>query len=261
MQQDSDSTPQLTDTSQVPDPNAPATVPPIPAYLQPALMDRLRSRRALIVFAGVLAFVATVLMMVRRSSGTHEKIQVTRQVAAKPSTGDALVLADSEPAPAWVGRRQPGWASDGSKTIEFQLDAINDAPVWMTRVRPTLVARCLSRTTEIYIVIRTAASVETHPDVHTVHVQIDDGPDELQQWSGSQSQHELFAPNGQELVRRLAHAQRLRVAFKPYNSQSATADFFVRGFDRLAGLVASTCGWRLDDPADSRARRVSLNRP
>jgi len=49
--------------------------------------------------------------------------------------------------------------------------------------------------------------------------------------------------------------------FKPYNTQSATADFFVRGFDRLAGLVASTCGWRLDDPADSRARRVSLNRP
>ena len=261
MQQHSDCTSQLTAQSQPQNPIAPDAVQPVPPNARVIATHQPRPRWALFILAGTLAFVAAVGLMVERSSGKQDTIQVIRHVAASRPAGDMPVLADSDPAPVWVGRRQPVWAPDGSRTIEFQLEAINDVPVWMTRVRPTLVARCLSHSTDIFIAIKTAASVETRPDAHTVHVQIDEGPDELQRWSGSQSQHELFAPDGHELVRRLARAHRLRVAFKPYNAEWVTADFLVTGFDRLAGLLTSTCGWRLDDPADSAARLVSRNRP
>jgi hypothetical protein len=50
----------------------------------------------------------------------------------------------------------------------------------------------------------------------------------------------------------------MRFGFTPYNATPVTADFNVQGFDRLAGLVASTCGWRLDTPRGAKAQRVSL---
>jgi hypothetical protein len=53
----------------------------------------------------------------------------------------------------------------------------------------------------------------------------------------------------------------MRFGFRPYNAAPVTADFLVEGFDRLAGLVASTCGWPMDDPAPSSAQRITLKRP
>ena len=261
MHQHSDSTSPVAAESQPPGPAAPAAVHPVTAQVRRTPTHQTRSRWPLFVLASLLAFAVATTLLVRRSSAKQEALLVTGAVAAGQPTSHTPVLTDSDPAPVWIGRRQPAWASDGSKTIEFQLEAINDVAVWMTRVRPTLVARCLSHSTDVFIVLKTAASVEARPDVHTVQVQIDEGPDEPQQWSGSQSQQELFAPDGREFIRRLARAQRLRFAFKPYNAKPVTADFFVRGFDRLAGLVAGTCGWRLEESADTAGARVSLNRP
>ena len=80
----------------------------------------------------------------------------------------------------------------------------------------------------------------------TVRVQWDDGAEMPQQWQASESGQELFAPDGVAFVRQLASVNRLRFGFTPFNAQPATVEFAVRGFDQLAGLVASTCGWRLD---------------
>jgi hypothetical protein len=46
--------------------------------------------------------------------------------------------------------------------------------------------------------------------------------------------------------------------FTPYNAKRVTAQFVVDGFEQLAGLVAKTCAWRLDDPAPAATRPVSL---
>jgi hypothetical protein len=138
------------------------------------------------------------------------------------------------------------------------LQANNDVPVWMTRVRPVLVVRCLFHSTDLFVATGAAASIEPQAGNHTVRLQIDHDPELVQQWSDSESSQELFAPNGVALVRRLAQAQYMRFGFTPYNAKAVTVDFIVQGFDKLAGLVASTCGWRLDDSGTPRTQPVRL---
>jgi len=170
--------------------------------------------------------------------------------AAMPHASPTIV----EPAPRqqWQGRRQASWASDGSKTISFELPASDDVPVWMAKVRPQLVVRCVSRTTDVFVALGSAASVEQQTGRHTVQIQIDDDPVIVQQWSDSESSHELFSPDGLLLTRVLADAHRLRFGFTPFNSAPVVVDFTVEGFEELAPLVAKTCGWRLEDDIQER---------
>ena len=156
--------------------------------------------------------------------------------SAPPPTVEPTLL------PAWSGRRQAVWGYDGTKTITFALDAITDVTA-TSRTRPQLVARCLSRTTEVYIVTG-PLSFEPETGRHTVRIQVDDDPEQSQQWVDSDGSKELFAPDGVEMSNRLARAQRLRVGFTPFNAKPVTAEFIVEGFDQLAPLVARTCGRR-----------------
>jgi hypothetical protein len=115
----------------------------------------------------------------------------------------------------------------------------------MSKVRPVLVVRCLSRATQAFVVIGTSASFEEDSFRRTIRLQRDDGPETTQQWQTSESGQELFAPDGVAFTRELARVRRLRFGFTPFNAQPVTAEFVVEGFEPLAGLVASTCGWRL----------------
>ena len=157
----------------------------------------------------------------------------------------APTVAESAPAPTWNGPRSATWANDGSKTITFELQAVRDVQAWASRVRPVLVVRCLSRATNTFVVLGTSATFEDDDFRRTIRVQWDDGPETVQQWEISNSAHELFAPDGVAFVRQLAKANRLRFGFTPFNAPPVTAEFAVQGFDRLASLVANTCGWRV----------------
>ena len=46
----------------------------------------------------------------------------------------------------------------------------------MSRVRPQLVVRCVARTTEVFVALGSAASVEKQTGRHTVQIQIDGQP-------------------------------------------------------------------------------------
>ena len=120
----------------------------------------------------------------------------------------------------------------------------------MSHARPALVVRCLYRTTEAFVVLDTSTSYEDDADRRTVSVQWDDDPVSTQYWGVSESGRELFAPSGVEFVQRAANARALRFGFTPFNASPVTAEFAVQGFDKLAGMVASTCGWRLTAIAD-----------
>ena len=157
--------------------------------------------------------------------------------------------------PTWVCSRQATWSNDGSKTISFELKSTHDVNVWMARVRPLLIVRCLYRTTEVFVATQASASIEGQSGSHTVRLTIDNEPELVQQWTDSVSGRELFAPNGVDLARRLARAELLRFSFTPYNAKPVTADFVVSGFDRLAGLVGTTCGWKVDGSAQTRTAR------
>ena len=163
--------------------------------------------------------------------------------ATKPT---APTVVESSPPPTWVGQRKATWARDGSKTIAFELEAVRDVAAWMSRVRPVLVVQCVSRATHAFVVLGTSAKFEEDDALHrTVQLQWDEGSTTVQQWETSQSGQELFAPDGVAVVRQLATAKHLRFGFTPFNAQPVTAEFAVQGFDQLAGLVATTCGWRL----------------
>ena len=163
--------------------------------------------------------------------------------ATKPT---APTVVESSPPPTWVGPRKATWARDGSKTIAFELEAVRDVAAWMSRVRPVLVVQCVSRATHAFVVLGTSAKFEEDDALHrSVQLQWDEGPTTVQRWETSQSGQELFAPDGIAFVRQLATGKHLRFGFTPFNAQPVTAEFAVQGFDQLAGLVATTCGWRL----------------
>lgn len=212
---------------------------------------------ALVGATGALLGITTMVVLGRPHPQTGQAqtpVAAGRPVVA-PSSGPSVAV-ESTVLPTWVGRKHATWARDGSKTISFELQASNDVPVWMTRARPVLVVRCLFRSTDVFIATGTAASIEPQAGSHTVRLQIDHDQELVQQWSDSESSQELFAPDGAALVRRLAQAQYVRFGFTPYNTKPVTVEFIVQGFDKLAGLVASTCGWRLDDSGTPRTRPV-----
>ena len=214
----------------------------------------LSQQSVMAVAAGLAVLGITLVALGRRDSPTPEEpIAAGLTGAAAPAPAPSTI-EDSATAPTWVGRRQTTWARDGSKTISFEVEAISDVPVWMTRVRPVLVVRCLYRRTEVFVQPGSAASIEGHADNHTVRLRIDEDPEAVQQWTGSVSGQELFAPDGIALARRLAHARHVQFGFTPYNAKPVSAQFRVEGFDQLAGLVAKTCGWRVDEPGTPATR-------
>jgi hypothetical protein len=158
--------------------------------------------------------------------------------------------------PTWSDRRQAVLGPDGTKTIAFALDAVTDVTASTSRTRPQLVARCLSRTIEVYVVTG-PLSFGPQTGSHAVRIQVDDDPEQSQQWLDSDASKELFAPDGAEMSNRLARAHRLRVGFTPFNAKPVTAEFIVDGFDQLAPLLARTCGRKPSAPvqAASTTRR------
>jgi hypothetical protein len=173
---------------------------------------------------------------------------------APQQTQDVEPLIEEVADLTWVGSRFAGRAPDGSRTITFELAAMHEVPVWRNRARPRLAVRCLSRATEVFVENGSAASIESETGDHTVRVQFDDDPEMVQQWSESSSGHELFAPDGIVMARRIALAKTMRFGFTPYKSPPVVAEFHVSGFDKLVGLVASTCGWRVDGSPSQKQR-------
>jgi hypothetical protein len=203
---------------------------------------------------GSFIVIVTLFVLGRASSSAPKESDGVDRVAVNP---EAAAVVENAPLPAWLGSRTAYRTRDGSKTIGFELQASNQVAVWMTRVRPLLVVRCLSRTTEVFVVTG-AASIEPQSGLHTVRLQIDDEESERQQWADSESQQELFAPNAVALTKRLAQARRVRFGYTPYNAAPVVADFVVEGFDKIAGLVANTCGWKLD-AIGQKAQAANLN--
>jgi hypothetical protein len=203
----------------------------------------------------VVCVMALIVIQSLRPAASPQPIATPRST---PAPVAAAPVVESAPAPTWDGNRQATWANDGSRTISFELKATHDVNVWMSRVRPVLVVRCLYRTTEVFVATKSAASIEGQSGSHTVRLQIDDDAELVQQWTDSVSSQELFAPNSVALARRLASAERLRFSFTPYNASPVNAEFSVQGFDKLAALVGNTCGWKLDESRSPQARTARL---
>jgi len=203
-----------------------------------------------VAVAGLMAGGLVVLAFLSVRSNAPVEVAEASSVSPPPPAP----LVESAAPPTWAGARRGGWANDGSRTITFTLAATRDLPVWMNHARPALVVRCLSRTTDVFVMLDTSTAFEKDADRRTVRVRWDQDPERVQQWAVSESGRELFAPDGIDAVRRMTRARRLQFGFTPFNAQPVTAEFAVQGFDELAPLVARSCGWRLDDGVRDQTR-------
>lgn len=137
------------------------------------------------------------------------------------------------------------WIRSGRLT--FELPAEEDIPVRNTRVHPVLSVRCLSKTTEVFVVTHSAASIEGnagHAGRHTVALNFDNRGEVAEEWYHSVGHDALFAPDGVALARRIAGARTMTFQFTPFNAPPAIVDFRVSGFDSLVPSVARACGWK-----------------
>ena len=214
--------------------------------------------RLSVLAVGAIGLVAIALMFIMgslRVSQPSSHIANAEQTAQAPAAhADPIVLTELRP--PWVVRRHAVSAYDGTKILEFTLDSSNDLPSSVASARPQLVVRCSTRQFDVYVATGPLA-FERQSATHSVGVQMDTDPEQLQQWLPSESSQEVFAPDGLDFVQRLARARRMRFTYVPFRAKSFTADFVVEGLDQLAPQVARTCGKRLDTA--SQPRPAGLN--
>ncbi len=198
-----------------------------------------------VLFGAVAIPVVAAVMFITRSAGSDARMNealVTIPATAAPGR-DIVPIGESEvtAAPKWKRTRQSGWATDGSRTMGFELEAEGKVAVYMERVRPILAVRCISRSIEVFVVLHSAASIENDGDTHTVRISLDGEPEVDQQWLDSVDKQALFAPDGKALAARMAASRRLRFSFKPFNAAPATVEFDVHGFDEPLATMSRTC--------------------
>jgi hypothetical protein len=202
-----------------------------------------------ILVSAVIGAITAVMFAVRSPrSNAQANAAVAATAAVRAASGHIVALKpariaqpESTSAPKWSRTRQSQWATDGSRTIGFEVEAERDVAVYMDRVRPVFAVRCISRQTEVFVVLRSAPSIENGSTTHTVRIGLDDEPDVEQQWLDSSDMQALFAPDGKAFAARMASARLLRFAFKPFNAPPAAVEFDVHGFEGPLAAMSKTC--------------------
>src|SRR4029453_5377377 len=108
-----------------------------------------RPMQRLIVAAVVTTLVAA--GMVFAALGIRSRPAAASQEPHVPPTGQVTAAppirtAGAPPVvsgPKWMRSRQSGWATDGPRTVTFELKAEQEVPVWMRKVVPRLALGCL----------------------------------------------------------------------------------------------------------------------
>jgi hypothetical protein len=206
------------------------------------------SRNAILASAAIGAIAAVMFInLSHRSNAPANALGVAvspvEAISGKVVAPQAARIArpESTSAPKWSRTHQSQWATDGSRTIGFEVEALRDVAVYRDRVRPVLAVRCISQQTEVFVVLRSSPSIENGGDTHTVRIGLDEEPDVEQQWLDSSNMQALFAPDAKAFAARMATARHLRFAFKPYNAPPAAVEFDVHGFEGPLAAMAKTC--------------------
>jgi hypothetical protein len=216
-----------------------AVVPPVPQTAPTADVRRY----AAIVAAVVLAGAATIALLSTRSSA-RESLPSNAAAAAdhaRPRHASTVLPTQAGILPHWSNAHQARWVSNHPKSAAFELAADRDVPVWMRRVQPLLVVRCLARKAEVFVFTDSPARIEPQDENHTVSVAFDDDAATTERWMDSEEHDALFAPDGASFAHRLARSHTLRFGFTPHNAAPVTVQFTTRGFDTVLERVSEKC--------------------
>jgi hypothetical protein len=205
--------------------------------------------RNLILLSAAIGTIAAVVF-IARSTRNNARVNAPMTTTAPVQTTSLNVVApqparvappESTSPSKWSRTRQSQWATDGSRTIGFEVEAERDVTVYMDRVRPVLAVRCISRQTQVFVVLRSSPSIEDSDNTHTVRIGLDDQPDVEQRWLDSSNMQALFAPDGKAFAARMGTARRLRFGFTPFNAPPTAVEFDVHGFEGPLAAMSKTC--------------------
>jgi hypothetical protein len=217
---------------------------------QPAAPSRPTSRlrdALLIVVATVCAAVLTFIFLTSRGGASPTLAAATARLAAAVSAPSAapspVAVLPTTANETWSGENRSFWLGY-RRGAAFQLLAENTVHTFFGPTQPLLVVRCVSRTTEAFVYMKSPSRIEPGSEGKTVTVGIDDEPARTEQWTDSDDRVALFAPDGGALARRLLHAQTLRFGYTPANAADVVAQFHVAGLAKLLEPAARDCGWK-----------------
>lgn len=171
------------------------------------------------------------------------------QVAAAggTATSPAAVAPATVPPPVdevkWSAGNVVHWTGKARNSAAFELHAENTVGVWMRNVRPLLVVRCMSNSTEAFVITDSALKIEPQTEDHTVSIQFDNDPEIKERWQDAADHNAVFAPDAVLFTERLTRARALRVGYTPHNAEPVVAVFHVNGLGPLIQPSAKHCGW------------------
>jgi hypothetical protein len=217
-----------------------AVVPPVPQTAAPAA----RVFQYVAIAAGVVLVGIVIVALLTARSSARESLPSNRAAtvdAAVPHAASSIPRTLASVMPHWSNANQARWVSNYRKSVAFELAADHDVPVWMRRVQPLLVVRCLAHKADVFVFTDSPARIEPEDENHSVRLAFDNEPETTARWMDSEEHDALFAPDGASFARRLAQSHTLRFGFTPHNAAPVTVQFTTSGFDKILERVAEKC--------------------
>jgi len=198
-----------------------------------------------IVWLAILAVVGIVILFALFALGQRGAVE---EPVALPS---AQELADSLPL---VEPPAPGNERDvfGDWVVSESLDPMDDSPRVFAMLDAqnqdifsdiTLIARCSSNRTEVYVDWDDYLA----DDRQSVAYRFPPSSMRQERWGVSTDNTATFAPRPIALLREMIVSQQLVMRTTPYNEVPVTAIFDLTGARHAIGQVAEACSWELEN--------------
>jgi hypothetical protein len=202
----------------------------------------------LIAVATMAAAVLTFVFMAARGGPSPALAAATAAPTSSTPSSAPSSAAPSAEAPAtanetWSADNRAFWLVN-RRGAAFQLPAENKVHTFFGPTQPILVIRCVSRTMEAFVYMKSPSRIEGGAEGKTVTVGIDGEPAQTERWADSDDRVALFAPDGAAFARRLLHAETLRFGYTPANASDVVAEFHVAGLGKVLQPAARECGWK-----------------
>jgi hypothetical protein len=201
--------------------------------------DRSTPRTILMIAGGVLVGAAvTFAILAARAPSPEATVSQSAVSTPQPAASAAPKLTYKQ---TWNSANRE-WIGDHRNAAAFELLSETKVPIWQRQAQPILVVRCLSKRTEAFVFIESAAQIEPQDDRHTVRFRFDQGPEITERWTDSEEHDALFAPEGAAFAKKLARARALTFSYTPHNAPRVATEFHVSGLGDLIQPIAARCG-------------------
>jgi hypothetical protein len=215
---------------------------PVPNQAAVAPLPASAGRRELLTFVVVAAAagLATLAFLVARQATPSEVAAATRVTEASRSSAETP--GASPTASRWTTEHKAQWLGNRPHSAAFELPADNTVSIWLGKIRPILVVRCVAKRTETFVFTGSAIRIEPRTEDHTVTFAFDGGGEVTERWPDSAEHDALFAPDGVAFAERVAHAQTMTFGYTPHNAEPVIARFHVAGLAGVLEPAAKECG-------------------